>query len=62
MKDIMLELSNKIPVYFYVLYMFLGLFGDIKIGRANANDLDDWDHKDKWYYFIGPSVMARFFR
>ena len=49
-------------LYFYFILYVLGLFGDIKIGRANANDLDDWDHKDKWYYFIGPSAMSRFFR
>ncbi|CAG2215276.1 unnamed protein product [Mytilus edulis] len=38
-----------------------GLFGDIEIGRANAEDLDDWDHKDKLYVFKGPKAMAQFF-
>ncbi|XP_033753809.1 LOW QUALITY PROTEIN: neural-cadherin-like [Pecten maximus] len=43
------------------VYNYKGLFGNIEIGRANANDPDDWDFKDKWYYFIGPKDMTRFF-
>ncbi|XP_071177027.1 neural-cadherin-like isoform X2 [Mytilus edulis] len=43
------------------VYNYKGLFGDIEIGRANAEDLDDWDHKDKLYVFKGPKAMAQFF-
>lgn len=39
-----------------------GMFGDIEIGRANANDPDDWDYIDKHYTMINPNGMDQFFK
>ena len=41
--------------------LFTGMFGNIEIGRANANDPDDYDFKDKYYKLLDPD-MEKFFR
>ncbi|KAK3086114.1 hypothetical protein FSP39_013724 [Pinctada imbricata] len=43
------------------VYNYKGLFGDIEIGRANAQDPDDYDFKDKYYIWKGPESMTKFF-
>ena len=35
---------------------------DLVIGNVYAEDPDDWDVKDKHYYFLGPRNMAKYFR
>lgn len=48
-------------IYFDTIFI-QGMFGDIEIGRANANDPDDWDYIDKHYTMINPNGMDQFFK
>lgn len=50
------------PSYFTWMFFLTGMFGDIEIGRANANDPDDWDYVDKHYTMINPNGMDKFFK
>ncbi|XP_061162553.1 neural-cadherin-like [Saccostrea echinata] len=43
------------------VYNYRGMFGDVEIGRANANDPDDWDYVDKHYTMISRNGMEKFF-
>jgi hypothetical protein len=40
----------------------IGMFGDVEIGRANADDPDDWDYVDKHYRMISSTGMEKFFK
>lgn len=55
-------LCEIMPSYFTLMFFLTGMFGDIEIGRANANDPDDWDYVDKHYTMINPNGMDKFFK
>ena len=45
------------------MYLFTtGVEEDLVIGNVYAEDPDDWDVKDKHFYFTGPRHMAKYFR
>ena len=46
----------------FILFCSSGVDDDIVIGNVYAEDVDDWDVKDKHFYFTGPLNMAKYFR
>lgn len=59
-----LHVQSFVNVYLQIIVLFLwaGIEDDLVIGNVYAEDPDDWDVKDKHYYFFGPWNMAKYFR